>query len=1782
MSAAATTTLISGAWLSSVLAAYTQSVGEPYELSKNAQGKRPHAEPSEEAGAARGDDSTGNFPTQPKQQKLKLVLQRPALPAIAAPLPAPPSAPQFVTAFEVDNDEEEAAESVRRGPSNTLANGSRGTAFSSPPALTLEAAIASGGSIPLGTLDSEVEAVRQSIAAAIPGGGSSSSSSSAGGLWGEDNGFAPAPHRERRTTPSSLRTDAAQARATSAALAATAEALASASARARELSTALSGEFNWVSSALAASIDPSLAVELRAAESRRATQERQLSALERSHAGSMHSSTRLNEDDDVGDNAAAQPSPALLRDDIFAQAMYGVSAGHAAAIVAGNVPRDAPLGAAGERIRARGNMIGTAAAAAAARGSPASGSLVHAIPALELQVFPKYYPPAMLRAWHRGQPPSLQPHVRVLARGSRLTTLSGTAAARGGATPLIGLNASTRYDAFAAANLSGSHAPTPVSGGVRVGSRSFAIKRKDDLSIRDGPFILLEYSEQRPPLMTAPGMASRLITYVRRGAAAGSAAGAAASDKGRGASAATDVDSDSDDGDEEYGARGPTSSSSSAAAAAASGASSTAASSFVKLGELEILGPKATFPLLGTLEQGEQITALSTGLFAAPVFKHTARSTDFLLVLRNEKTSSSSTSGGLRLEGALSPLRPPPPAAEPSHSTTPNSTAAAAADTPVAYIREIDKLFTVGQEEPRMEVFRPSTRGKGHTFVPYPGTRDFLRAYVSYKLLLWFAAEDEKLRVEATEAKAKAEKVRKQKAGGGKGAAQVGAGDGSTPAGAAAAAAAAVAAEHQYSMGMLLLRDVLRAFNYAGSADEFLKLTEEVAELDTVTGVLHRRRDAPSPEDWREARGLTPERVCLYEALRAGEEALRSAGLSVLQIDDRVLEEALRKLQELYDGMVGRLKSTSGGVGGGASDGDDDVAGTAAAAEAAASSSLWMHDGGYRRLRRTLEVAQAITYLLQTTPWAAAHNYLSYSQRGDATMLALQDPGGVGDPSGRGEAFSFIRDAGQRRVQNALSNSAGAGLMPFSKKEGTDRDARALTMLQMAEMLTAMEVRPEKIRKMKRWDRVRAIREKQNEQLSLARDGSAGSSSASLLFVGELRLSALDRRRIKEEQASEIQRRQIDALSCVVPPALGEDEAESESDTDEEFASFAEELERGMDENIRAAKQRADAAFPGRGGHRGGGDATSRTAALAEADEQAEFEQFLRHLKQDGGPSSRDRARSSSASSASSSSSSAAAGGQPAPTSFPLPLMLLRPPHAPLLSSTWNPSGGGSAAAAGASPSLRRAGAGALSTSSRTGALNPMHLGALTEPPRPPQFTFNALLVGTPVPPTAATAAAAAAGWSSSAPQQLLSEGARNSGIRGGNNDGALGSGWSATGKILRIIRSTVDADGKQVVRVTYSTNEYALAQVWLKQRLRIDLGVLGVRQSAGTTSTSAAHRASSSLTSSSASSSSALAAGAAGDGSSASRASSLDSTLKGLVETGLFAPTRGGSGYTGRFRSVIEREREVDRIFNMYTWLGRMGFVLDGSRGGREERRARRVTIHGTPVPVCSSCRMWGHQNSGASSVSNVMCPFTAVHKRSGGGGGGGAAPGTTAARGSAGGHVSGGSAVGSSGLTDEQFAQMRSAAIGGPKLKISEEDMALIREAVAAKERRVSRYAGTSSSTRGTAAAGAVPSSTSSGALLSGGIAGAAAGATASGAAAASKSGLGTASSARAVSDVSFRLPPVWFVRVHYEYLFGVLRMCAVHALLTYYLDLCYSRSRAILVLFCSETARSPRSAH
>jgi hypothetical protein len=172
-----------------------------------------------------------------------------------------------------------------------------------------------------------------------------------------------------------------------------------------------------------------------------------------------------------------------------------------------------------------------------------------------------------------------------------------------------------------------------------------------------------------------------------------------------------------------------------------------------------------------------------------------------------------------------------------------------------------------------------------------------------------------------------------------------------------------------------------------------------------------------------------------------------------------------------------------------------------------------------KTLRRRQEVAKFIYEELQMAPWHLCGEFFDVHTKGEGTgMMKLT---GLGDPSGIGEGFSFLRESDTKP-----SKSVGAA--PVNQKDkitGTEDDLRKLTMKQMANILRSYGMAQKDIDTLKRWDRVHVIRDLSTKAAS---DG-IGDGLERFARGEKLKLS--DQKQMYRDRIQVIWKRQLAALA---------------------------------------------------------------------------------------------------------------------------------------------------------------------------------------------------------------------------------------------------------------------------------------------------------------------------------------------------------------------------------------------------------------------------------------------------------------------------------------------------------------------------------------------------------------------------------------------------------------------------------------------------------------------------
>lgn len=178
-------------------------------------------------------------------------------------------------------------------------------------------------------------------------------------------------------------------------------------------------------------------------------------------------------------------------------------------------------------------------------------------------------------------------------------------------------------------------------------------------------------------------------------------------------------------------------------------------------------------------------------------------------------------------------------------------------------------------------------------------------------------------------------------------------------------------------------------------------------------------------------------------------------------------------------------------------------------------------DEYWKEIRRKHEVARFIYEELQLASWNLTFEFIDIHKLGHGTgMMRLT---GIGDPSGLGEAYNFLRDVDTKPNKAAVSD--GALNAQIKKITGTDNDLRKLTMKQMASLLRSYGMAQKDIDRLKRWDRVHVIRDLSTKAAS---DGMGDGLER---FARGEKLKLSEQKQMYRDRIQEIWRRQRSALS---------------------------------------------------------------------------------------------------------------------------------------------------------------------------------------------------------------------------------------------------------------------------------------------------------------------------------------------------------------------------------------------------------------------------------------------------------------------------------------------------------------------------------------------------------------------------------------------------------------------------------------------------------------------------
>jgi len=609
--------------------------------------------------------------------------------------------------------------------------------------------------------------------------------------------------------------------------------------------------------------------------------------------------------------------------------------------------------------------------------------------------------------------------------------------------------------------------------GTHAGAVSKAKLRSEaDLSPTEGNLVLLEYSEERPPIQLTKGMASKIVTYYR-GDKARCPVSAGGGDrptrrKRVGAEAPLENNGDARDKSERpprlVGPDKQTSITDWVGKVPKKSREDrdkeTSSIDVLPEGVTEILHPKVHGPFVGEIEEGQSMTGLLSNLFVAPLFRHEPEQTDFLMILG-------------RNAGASIPGR---------HENL------------GVVLRELPtSVFTVGQTEPRNRVYAPNTQGD----------KTFMSPFVSYQI-----------------------------------------------------AKALSRAENRDGHGLRfdeIQERVLPSLKLAGNA--LRQRLKHVAIYDKNTQIWTTKHIGYEEYEGIDVLGkkIAPEGVAAYGVASAatrrlrdlgihklfmGSHAVSSVGVTMVYLAGQVnaARELARKHKKLLEVFRANKKAEPVEL--------QFYEESAAQLETIS-----------KALRKRHEVAKFIYEELQLAPWHLTGEFIDVHKKGEGTgMMKLT---GLGDPSGIGEGFSFIRE-----VDTKPSKSVGAGTMSQSaqmkKITGTEDDLRKLTMKQMAAILQSYGMKQKQINTLKRWDRVHVIRDLSTKAAS---DG-VGDGLERFARGEKMKLS--EQKQMYRDRIQVIWKRQIAALSADLGDgrAMGVDGGTTSNEADETDVARAEQLKK--------------------------------------------------------------------------------------------------------------------------------------------------------------------------------------------------------------------------------------------------------------------------------------------------------------------------------------------------------------------------------------------------------------------------------------------------------------------------------------------------------------------------------------------------------------------------------------------------------------------------------------------
>ncbi|KAE9358943.1 hypothetical protein PF008_g2467 [Phytophthora fragariae] len=402
----------------------------------------------------------------------------------------------------------------------------------------------------------------------------------------------------------------------------------------------------------------------------------------------------------------------------------------------------------------------------------------------------------------------------------------------------------------------------------------------------------------------------------------------------------------------------------------------------------------------------------------------------------------------------------------------------------------------------------------------------------------------------------------------------------------------------------LKIEDIARAFpNQSGTA--IRKRMKEVATFERGgnDSGWWKKKPASQLQSEEEIRAsIPPESVCLYESMMSGHRRLLDIGLTKLFTPSGVngaINHLIRRLELRKNVLSTRLMPAN----------------LERRARERAQADLWKKDPVVRKLETDIQVARYINEQLQLTPWNLTNNYVECHLQGKGSgMLQL---GGIGDPTGRGEGFSFVRVPQSRAkkkdgeedaaptAESKISAESAAVQKAVAAVTGTTADLRKLKMKEAGDVLRNLGLADADIKKLRRWDRIHMVRELSSRATA---HGVAGSLSK---FARGARKSLSAQQQEYRKKCDVIYERQMDVLSSTKTTFSSDEESDGDDELDELGADVEADILGGTD-----TKRGPKNLF-----RSGGGGLNRSKEVLAEREDAVELRRLMEEMNEDQGSS---------------------------------------------------------------------------------------------------------------------------------------------------------------------------------------------------------------------------------------------------------------------------------------------------------------------------------------------------------------------------------------------------------------------------------------------------------------------------------------------------------------------------------------------------------------------------------